>query len=221
MGRRNRKTFLAEQRENSRHRYDTLHSLHYDELWGDVSPLHAEFLDRLIRRLPRGGHVLDAACGTGKYWPTLIGSGARVLGVDQSRGMLARATAKHPEVPTRLLPLQDLGGADDLAARFDAVVCVDAMEFVGPEDWPVVLAGFARALRPGGQLYLTVELPELDGEQEPAADPRQVPGESIADGGYHYFPSTEQVLAWVAEAGFTAVDSAEGEWYWHLLTRLG
>jgi hypothetical protein len=35
---------------------------------------------------------------------------------------------------------------------------MDAMEFVPPEDWPVVLERFRRALRSGGWLYLTVEL---------------------------------------------------------------
>jgi len=42
-------------------------------------------------------------------------------------------------------------------------MCVDAMVNVIPEDWPLVLANLRRALRPGGHLYLTVEL--LD-EQE-------------------------------------------------------
>jgi hypothetical protein len=37
------------------------------------------------------------------------------------------------------------------------VLCVDAMDFVPPEDWPVVLERFRRALRSGGWLYLTVE----------------------------------------------------------------
>jgi hypothetical protein len=37
------------------------------------------------------------------------------------------------------------------------VLSVDAMEFVPPEDWPVVLERFGRALRPGGWVYLTVE----------------------------------------------------------------
>lgn len=216
-----RELFLAQQREITRKRYDELHSLHYDELWGATEPLHAEFVLRLADRLSRGANVLDAACGTGKYWPALIAAGVRVLGVDHSAGMLARAREKHREVPTRLIALQDIAAADDLADRFDAVICIDSMEFVGPEDWPKVVGGFARALRPGGRVYLTVELPEQDADTEPRLDPRQVAGESIEGGGYHHYPGKGQVVDWLADAGFVVEDQAEGEWYWHLLARLG
>lgn len=214
-----RETFLAEQREISRRRYDQLHSANYDALWGDIEPLHATFVKRLARSLPRHARVLDAACGTGKYWPCLFGAGVQVLGVDQSTGMLAQAQAKHPEVPVRVMPLQDLAAADEMADVFDAVICVDAMEFVGPEDWPRVLAGFARVLRDGGRLYLTVEQPESDGDPETPADPRQLPGESTDGGGYHHYPRHETVLGWLTDAGFDVENQAEGEWYWHLLTR--
>jgi hypothetical protein len=37
-------------------------------------------------------------------------------------------------------------------------MCVDAMEMMPPEDWPVILDRFRRALLPGGRLYLTVEV---------------------------------------------------------------
>jgi len=41
------------------------------------------------------------------------------------------------------------------AREFDAVMTVDAMENVPPEEWPLVLANLHRAVRPGGYLYLT------------------------------------------------------------------
>ena len=37
-------------------------------------------------------------------------------------------------------------------------MCVDAMEFMPPEDWPLILARFFQALRSEGWLYLTVEI---------------------------------------------------------------
>jgi SAM-dependent methyltransferase len=214
---RDRERFLAEQRAISRRRYDDLHSQHYDEMWGDVTPLHADFIRRLAAALPRPGQVLDAACGTGKYWPAMIAAGLQVLGVDQSEGMLGRARSKHPEVPARVLALQDLADAADLRTRFDAVLCVDAMEFVGPEDWPRVLAGFAAVLRGPGVLYLTVEQADSELDPDDVVDARQVAGESIEGGGYHYYPSADQVRSWLADAGFAVTAEAEGEWYWHLL----
>jgi SAM-dependent methyltransferase len=210
-----RRAFLAERRASSAQRYDAQYSAHYDQEWGEIGPTHAAFVERLAALVPPGGEVLDAACGTGKYWPALLGAGLRVLGVDQSEGMLARAAAKHPNVATVLLGLQDLADAADLRTRFDAAICVDALENVGPEDWPGVAAGLAGTLRPGAPLYVTVER-----ATEPAAEPvddRQVPGEDFDGVGYHYYPPRAAVLGWLAGAWLIVDDEADSQWYWHLL----
>jgi hypothetical protein len=97
-------------------------------------------------------------------------------------------------------------------------MCVDAMEFVPPEDWPPVLERFRRALRPGGWLYLTLELAPSDRVRtaNQAARPsglRVVDGEVIwdgPDGYYHHYPSMQQVRAWLADAGFAIQEETEG-----------
>jgi 2-polyprenyl-3-methyl-5-hydroxy-6-metoxy-1,4-benzoquinol methylase len=123
-----RRAFVAERRRSSVYRFDMLHSPRYDEHWGAVSPSHAAFVARLTQLIRPNGNVLDAACGTGKYWPMLLAAGIRVTGVDQSEGMLAQARRKHPEVPTSVRALQDLATAEDLWTRFDGLLCVDALE---------------------------------------------------------------------------------------------
>ena len=67
--------------------------------------------------------------------------------------MLAVANAKYPEVATEKTGLQELA----FPAEFDAAICVDAMENVFPEEWPLVLSNLRRAVRPGGHVYMTVE----------------------------------------------------------------
>ena len=207
---------MAERRAASTHRFDTIHSPRYDENWGAISPSHAAFVARLAGLVRQGGAVLDAACGTGKYWPALLAAGLRITGVDQSAGMLAHARRKHPEVPTRVLALQDLATLPD---RFDGLLCVDALEYVAPEEWPVVTAGFARVLVDQAPAYVTVELP--DEPLPPPTDPRQVPGEVTDGGGYHYYPPRDQVRRWLAAAGFTMTDEADADHYWHLLLTRG
>jgi SAM-dependent methyltransferase len=214
-----RRAFLDERRAVSARRYDELHASSYDEHWGEVFPTHRAYVDRLLASTPDGGLVVDVACGTGKYWPQLLRARRRVLGIDQSAGMLARAQAKHPEVATRVLALQELTQATDLAGVADGLLCVDALENVGPEDWPVVLAGIRAVLRPGAPAYLTVELPE--GPLPEPTDPRQLPGELFAGGGYHYYPQRDRVLGWLAGAGLALVDQAEADGYRHLLVRSG
>jgi SAM-dependent methyltransferase len=207
-----RRAFVAERRAASAHRFDTIHSPDYDEHWGAISPSHAAFAARLAGLVRPGGAVLDAACGTGKYWPALLAAGLSVTGVDQSAGMLAQARRKHPDVLSQVLPLQDLASLED---RFDGLICVDAMECVAQEDWSVVLAGFFAVLLPDAPAYVTVELP--DRPLPPPTDPRQLPGELTEGGGYHYYPPKDLVRGWLAEAGFVVADEADADQYWHLL----
>ena len=207
--------FLAERRAATVRRYDTLHSPRYDEHWGEIGSTHHAFVERLLERVGPRGEVLDAACGTGKYWPLILSTGLQLMGVDQSAGMLAQAARKHPQVPTRRLALQDLLASDDLLGRFDGLLCVDALENVGPEDWPGVTGGLAGALRRGAPAYVSIEL--HPGPLPAPADPRQVPGELVEGGGYHFYPSLERVDQWLGEAGFAVDGAADADDYRHLL----
>jgi SAM-dependent methyltransferase len=202
----------------------------FDAQYGQIEPTHQAFIEQFLSGLPPGGRVLDAACGTGKYFPMVLASGRRLLGVDHAAALLANAAAKFPQVPTDKHDLQDL----PYQGEFDGVMCMDAMEFVPPEDWPVVLERFRTALRPGGWLYLTVELAPADRVRaaNQAARGSGLPvvnGEVIwegPDGYYHHYPSMRQVRAWLADAGFTVDQEAEGPWhqegyaYHHVLARV-
>jgi SAM-dependent methyltransferase len=199
-------------RENAKQE-DALSAV-YDERWGEIEDTHRGFVERFLSSLPAGGRVLDAACGTGKYFGMVLDSGRSLLGVDHSAGHLARAREKLPDVPTERRDLQDLPYREE----FDGVMCVDAMEMIPPEDWPVVLDGFRRALRPGGRLYLTVERVPDDqvrrgGEEARRSGLPAVDGEIIwEDDLYHHYPSMDRVRAWLAAAGFTVDEDLEGPW---------
>jgi SAM-dependent methyltransferase len=147
-----RSAWLRDRRRVDEQQEDTL-ACDYDAHRGEIEPTHHGFVERFLSRLPLGGRVLDAACGTGKYFPMVLAGGRLLLGVDHAGAALAIAAAKFRQVPTERHDLQEL----PYLGEFDGVLCVDAMEFVPPEDWPPVLERFGRALRSGGWLYLTVE----------------------------------------------------------------
>jgi SAM-dependent methyltransferase len=210
-----RRAFLDERRALSEQRFDTLHSSHYDEQWGAIDPSHAQYVARLVEEVPERGRAVDVACGTGKYWPLLLAAGVTVTGIDQSAGMLAQAARKYPAVETRRLAFQELTDAVDLRMSFDALLCVDALECVGPEDWPVAAAGLANLLRHGSPAYVTVEL--VTEEAPPRSDPRQVAGEHVDGGFYHYYPRAESVRTWLSDAGFDIAEESEADGYRHLL----
>src|SRR6266849_5180195 len=139
-----RHVWLAERRAAVIAAYDS-EAAAYDE-HEYPSDMQREWVARLLRHLPHGGTVLDAPCGTGKYFPMLAAAGHRVAGADQSAGMLARARARGIAFSLERISLQDLS----YAARFDAVVTIEAMQHIPPEDWPGVLANLRRAVRLGG-----------------------------------------------------------------------
>lgn len=201
----------------------------FDTYWGEIEDTHRAFVERFCSLLPPGGRVLDAACGTGKYFGIVLEGGRSVLGVDHTAAYLDKAREKHPQARTERHDLQELPFRDE----FDGVMCVDAMEFVPPDEWPEVLERFRAALRPAGWLYLTVELVAEDevraaNEEARAAGLPVVEGEVIwhdPDDYYHHYPAMQQVRTWLGGAGFTVEDEAEGPWgeghaYHHVLARV-
>jgi ubiquinone/menaquinone biosynthesis C-methylase UbiE len=220
-----RKEWLAERRAAVEAGY-TRDGPTYDDGYDPTTPTHRRFVARLIDACPEGGSVLDAACGTGPYIGMVLEAKRQAVGVDQSGGMLDRARSKFPGASFEQIGLQEMAFDRD----FDAAMCIDAMEHVPPEEWPMVLANLRQAVRPGGHIYLSleeVEQEELDRayEETTAAGVPAVFGEDIGKdtGGYHYYPGRERVRDWLAQAGLELVDEAD-EWldgygYRHVLVR--
>jgi cyclopropane fatty-acyl-phospholipid synthase-like methyltransferase len=123
--------------------------------------------------------------------------------------MLARARARGIAFSLQRTSLQDLS----YAGRFDAVLTIEAMQHIPPEDWPGVLANLRRAVRPGGLVYLTVQdlhqhhiqrafeslrargLPAVRGELAEAAA-----------AGYHYFPGRDRAVDWFGQQRPAIID---------------
>jgi SAM-dependent methyltransferase len=221
-----RQAWLAERRAAVVAIYDAEAATYGDHEY--PSDMQQEWVVRVLRRIPPGGTVLDAPCGTGKYFPLVAAAGHRVAGVDQSAGMLARAQARGIAVSLDQSALQDLS----YEHVFDAALTVDAMENIPPEDWPLVLANVHRAVRPGGLMYLTVEevaqshidwaFDRLRARGLPAVRGELVEGDVA---GYHYYPGRDQAVDWITHEGLTIVDEAfrwENGWgYRHFLLHTG
>ena len=83
----NRRTWLAERRAAVVACYDA-EAADYDDLDYPNGP-QRQWVARLLDSCPAGRLVLDAPCGTGRYFAMVAAAGRRVAGADQSAGMLA------------------------------------------------------------------------------------------------------------------------------------
>lgn len=119
--------------------------------WGTLGQ-DAAWKRRVLARLPRGrADVLDYACGTGLL--TLAAARrcapGRVVGVDISADMLARARAKAAGLEGVAFVQADAEAWEPPAQAFDAVLAAYLPKYVEMDRW---LPRAARALRPGGLL---------------------------------------------------------------------
>jgi len=97
--------------------------------------------------------VADVGCGTGWCGPALKPLARRLVGVDLSPGMLAKAKARG--VYDELVEGELTEFLAESSAKFDVVLSADTLVYFGRLD--PVFAAAAHALRPSGLLLFTVE----------------------------------------------------------------
>ena len=147
----------------------------YDEIV--VDPCHgalASFLHELWSDDVHGVHeVLDVCCGTGLLAGELAALGYRVVGVDGSEAMLARARGR---LPSEVRLVRSTLPAVAVTGRYDAVVCTfDGLNYLTPDDLRSTFATLSRLVRPAGWLVFdahtdammafTVSQPVVRGEE--------------------------------------------------------
>lgn len=98
-----------------------------------------------------GTRLLDVACGPGHLAAGAAARGAEAVGVDAAEGMVAVARARYGEIEFQQGDAERLAFGD---ASFDAVVAGFVVNHLPrPER---ALAEFARVVRPGGRVAVTV-----------------------------------------------------------------
>lgn len=147
----------------------------YDEIV--VDPCHgawASFLDDLWSDDEKGVHnVLDVCCGTGLLAAELAALGYRVVGLDGSEAMLARARTRCGS-GVRLV--QSTLPALAATGEYDAAVCTfDGLNYLTPADLRSTFATLSHRIRPAGWLVFdahtdammafTVSRPVVRGEE--------------------------------------------------------
>ncbi|MEU1845372.1 MULTISPECIES: class I SAM-dependent DNA methyltransferase [Micromonospora] len=102
-------------------------------------------------RAQGSGPVVDMGCGPGRITAHLRGLGLDAFGVDLSPAMIEVARRDHPGLRFEVGSMTRLDLAD---ASLTGLLAWFSLIHVPDEDVPGVLAGFHRALRPGGVVLL-------------------------------------------------------------------
>jgi SAM-dependent methyltransferase len=234
-----RAEFLKKMRSNAEALYDRF-SPRYWVSWGlEIEETHREFMQKFLDRMPPGGMILSAACGAGRFDGLLLEAGHRVVGIDQSAGMLKLAKEHFPQVQYQKMALHEM----KFHETFNGVICMDAMEHICPEDYLGILRGFQEALQPGGVLYFTADreeepdfdlqeyyekgkaagLPIVFGEVADveafgqAMEQTDAPDELADRGVYHYYPPLEKVRQWIEGAGLGVEQEGAGAGFHHFV----
>jgi predicted TPR repeat methyltransferase/Flp pilus assembly protein TadD len=118
--------------------------------------------EKLHAMLTNGGrrfaNVLDLGCGTGLCAPFLLQFGDRLTGVDLSRRMLEKASARA--LYDDLIEAEAADFLDHCTDRFDLVVAADFIPYFG--DLAALFEKVARVLKPGGLFAFNTETTECD-----------------------------------------------------------
>jgi len=120
----------------------------------DTAPTSAhQYLAPALRRLLRGGRILDLGCGNGSLTAAVIPVGAEVHAVDLSSSGIRHAAAAFPQIRFHCLDVTGDLSAIPGFGSFDAVISAEVVEHLYQPRKLVTNAW--HALRPGGSFIIT------------------------------------------------------------------
>ena len=119
-----------------------------------INPLRLAWIDGIAALA--GKQVLDVGCGGGILAEAMARSAAGVTGIDLAAKLLRVAQLHALEAGLANLGYRELSAealAQEAAARFDVVTCMEMLEHV--PDPASVVAACARLVRPGGWVFFS------------------------------------------------------------------
>ncbi|BBR60769.1 MULTISPECIES: class I SAM-dependent methyltransferase [unclassified Klebsiella] len=112
----------------------------------DMDSLYTPFLERV----PKGGWILDAGCGSGRDSKAFLQQGYQVEAFDATAEM-AKLASQHTGFSVKQMTFSDV----DAVNRYDGIWCCASLLHVSAAELPDAMAKLARALKPGGTWYVS------------------------------------------------------------------
>ncbi|MEV4262438.1 class I SAM-dependent methyltransferase [Kribbella sp. NPDC049584] len=143
--------------------YDTAAAAFADD-W-DSQPAGTD-LQALVRRYFTPGPTADVGCGSGRDAAWLTANGFPTVGFEPSKGLLAEAKRRHPDVVFRSAALPELKDVAD--GTFTNVLCETVIMHLEPSAVANSVRRLVEILQPGGTLYLTWRVTEGSDQRDDA-----------------------------------------------------
>ena len=112
----------------------------------DMGSLYTPFLERI----PKGGRILDAGCGSGRDSKAFLQQGYQVEAFDATAEM-AKLASQHTGFSVKQMTFSDV----DAVNHYDGIWCCASLLHVSAAELPDAMAKLARALKPGGIWYVS------------------------------------------------------------------
>jgi len=195
----------------------------YDDVAETYERVHAARFAEVARDLVEmvgiadGGTVLDVGTGTGVAAQVATDAGARVVGVDESLGMLRVARRERPKVPVTAAHVIDLPFGP---GRFDAVLGSFVLAHFNKVE--TALFDIARVLRGTGRVGFTSWTDGVDAYQQTWREmietvvPREMLAPAYAEAApwHERFRSRTNVEETLIDAGFRSVRTEIVKYHW-------
>ncbi len=195
----------------------------YDDVAEAYENVHAARFTDVARDLiemiglPDGGRVLDVGTGTGVAAQVAADLGARVVGIDESMGMLRVARRERPKLPVVAAQAIDLPFGP---GRFDAVIGSFVLAHFNKVE--TVLFDIARVMRVEGRVGFSSWTDGVDAYQQAWRElvesvvPREMLAPAYAEAApwHERFRSRAAVEEALIEAGFRSVRTEVVKYRW-------
>lgn len=112
----------------------------------DMGSLYTPFLERI----PQGGLLLDAGCGSGRDSKAFLQQGYQVEAFDATAEM-AKLASQHTGLSVKQITFSDVHAVN----RYDGIWCCASLLHVSAAELPDAMAKLARALKSGGTWYVS------------------------------------------------------------------
>ena len=116
--------------------------------------------DRFLSYIPRGGHVLDFGCGSGRDTKYFISKGYQVDAIDGSE-KLCEAARKSTGIAVRQMLFTEL----EEDSVYDGIWACASILHLPKEELQQVFGMMIRAVKPGGYMYTSFKYGGFEGDR--------------------------------------------------------